>query len=164
VQPTCEGALYFADVSQWKRAGSNPQGYEMSPDTSRAACNKPGAHLRSLAGAKSGAFGTYMDTISALPYRGKRVRLSGVVETANVTGWTGLWLRVDGANQKVLAFDNMNERALVGTLAPSEESVVLDVADEATELAFGVLLSGAGETWTSRVTIEVVGSEVPTTN
>jgi hypothetical protein len=41
---------------------------------------------------------------------------------------------------------------------------VLDVADEATELAFGVLLSGAGETWTSRVTIEVVGSEVPTTN
>ena len=136
----------------------------MSPDESRAACEKPGAHVRSLAGAKADQFGTYMDTISAAAYRGKRVRLRGVVETANVTGWTGLWLRVDDANAKMLAFDNMGKRRLVGTLAPAAQSVVLDVPNEAEHLAFGVLVSGSGEVWTSEVVIEIVAEDVPTTN
>lgn len=159
----CDGATYIADVSRWHRAGSNAKGYEMAPDTSRAACDKPGAHVRSLAGAAPDEFGTYMDTISAAPYLGKRVRLRGIVETSNVTGWTGLWLRVDDANRKMLAIDNMGKRALTGTQAPSEQFVVLDVASDAAEIAFGVLVSGEGEVWTSRVVIEIVGQDVPTT-
>jgi hypothetical protein len=159
----CNGSIYVADVPRWQRAGSNPKAYEMSPDSSRAVCEKPGAHVRSLDGATADAFGTYMDVISAAPYRGKRVRLRGIVETANVTGWTGLWLRVDGADRKMLAFDNMGKRALEGTVAPSEQVVVLDVANEASELAFGVLLSGDGEVWTSQVVIEIVDLDVPTT-
>lgn len=76
---------------------------------------------------------------------------------------TGLWLRVDDANAKILAFDNMGKRRLTGTQAPSDQFVVLDVADDATHIAFGVLLSGGGEVWTSQVVIEVVGVDVPTT-
>lgn len=135
----------------------------MAPDASRTHCEKPGAHVRSLAGATSDKFGTYMDVISAVPYRGKRVRLRGVVETKDVTGWTGLWLRVDDANRKMLAFDNMGDRSLDGTRPPSEQAVVLEVANEATELAFGVLLAGEGEVWTEKVQIEIVGTDVPTT-
>jgi hypothetical protein len=160
---TCEGPALVVDVARWQRAGTNPQGYEMTPDESRSYCDKPGAHLRSLAGATSDEFGTYMDVISAAAYRGKRVRLRGVVETSNVTGSAGFWLRVDDANKKMLALDNMGKRRLEGTRAPSEQSVVLDVANEANELAFGVLLSGGGEVWIEKVVIEVVGNDVPTT-
>src|SRR5687768_4575928 len=105
-----------------------------------------------------------MATISAAPYRVKRVRLRGGVETANViSGWSGLWLRVDSSTKEMLAFDNMGKRALRGTLAPAEHAVVLDVPNEAAELAFGVLLSGSGEVWTKQVVIEIVGTDVPTT-
>lgn len=161
---TCEGAgLLVVDVARWQRAGTNPKAYEMTPDASRSHCEKPGAHVRAVAGATTDKFGTYMDTISAVSYRGKRVRLRGVVETSNVTGSAGLWLRVDGADKKMLAFDNMGKRRLEGTRPPSEQSVVLDVANEANEIAFGVLISGEGEVWTEKLVIEVVATDVPTT-
>ncbi len=135
----------------------------MSADPSRTYCEKPGAHVRSLDGASTDKFGTFMDSISAEPYRKKRIRLSGIVEVKDVTGWSGLWMRIDGANNEVLAFDNMNERRIVGTLEPKEHAVVLDVPNEADVIAFGVLLAGSGEVWTKQVVIEVVGADVPTT-
>ena len=49
-------------------------------------------------------FGTLMQQFTAAQYLGKRVRLSGLVKSQEVTEWAGLWLRVDKGKEMV-AFD-----------------------------------------------------------
>jgi hypothetical protein len=51
-------------------------------------------------------------------------------EATEVTGWAGLWLRIDGPNG-VLVIDNMEDRALRGTTDWIQAAIVLDVADQA---------------------------------
>jgi hypothetical protein len=41
---------------------------------------------------------------------------------------------------------------------------VLDVADNATAIAFGILLDGPGKVWLANVRFEVVDRSVPTTS
>ena len=74
-------------------------------------------------------------------------------------------MRVDGPQEgKHLAFDNMQNRAIKGTTDWQFYEVVLDVAPEATAIAFGVLLSGAGRVWLNDFQFEEVSNEVKTTS
>jgi hypothetical protein len=111
-------------------------------------------------------FGTLMQTIRAANYTGTRVRLSGYVKSDGVTGWAGLWMRVDGAGTqpRPLAFDNMNTRPIKGTTGWKQYDVVLDVAQDAKAIAFGILLEGSGEVWLSGTDLQTVGADVPTTD
>jgi hypothetical protein len=43
-------------------------------------------------------------------------------------------------------------------------SVVLDVPSNATGIVFGLLLSGPGEAWIDDASLDVVGTDVPSTN
>ncbi len=80
-----------------------------------------------------------------------------------ITGWAGLWMRVDDKDSNVLAFDNMHSREITGTSAFTRYSVVLDVSDKALQIAYGALLAGNGEAWVDDVTFEVVDASVPLT-
>jgi hypothetical protein len=83
-------------------------------------------------------------------------------EATEVTGWAGLWLRIDGPNG-VLVIDNMEDRALRGTTDWIQAAIVLDVADQARVILFGALLSGAGAVDLTRLRVEEAGEAVPTT-
>ena len=123
-------------------------------------------------------------------YRGKRLQLTGYVNTEDVNSWAGMWLRVDGKVigkavtttvkrngdtrkvtssthdkelKKTLAFDNMSNRALTGTTGWTRCEIVLDVADSATNIAFGVLLNGTGQLWFDDLKFDIVNTDVPTT-
>jgi hypothetical protein len=116
-----------------------------------------------------------MQMFSAKDYLGKRVRFSALVKAEGIEGWGGLWMRVDQGAQ-VLAFDNMQNRPIKGSLDWTSESVVLDVpkatpaASDGTPGAaptgvfFGILMNGKGQLWISNVQVDVVGSDVPTTS
>ena len=56
---------------------------------------RPVAYLRSSQ-EPSESFGLLHQVVAADEYRGQRVRLSAVLKAAGVTGWAGLWLRVEG--------------------------------------------------------------------
>jgi len=72
-------------------------------------------------------------------------------------------MRVDrGANS--IAFDNMQNRPIKGSTTWTPYDVVLDVPPGATGIAFGTLVSGAGEVWLDQLSLEVVGPEVHTTD
>ena len=147
-------------VHGWIMAGSHPAEYAFDVDRSGSA---PVGVLRSVVDA-AGGFGTIMQMIRAGNYAGKRVRLSGDAAVTDVDGWFGLWLRVDGDQQgRPLAFDNMESRALRGTLGWGRYEVVLDVDPEATAIAFGALLVGTGSGRLSGLRFEEVGADVPTT-
>ena len=155
----------FADLpAGWFKAGSHPAEYDMGLDESVRRDGKSSATVKSIAEKPQG-FGTLMQMTQPGDYRGKRVRLSGFVKSDKVTGWAGLWFRVDGPNPNVsLAFDNMQDRAIKGTTDWARYELVLDVPNDAVRLAFGILLGGGGQVWMDDLKFEVVPATVKTTN
>jgi RNA polymerase sigma factor (sigma-70 family) len=145
----------------WFMAGSHPAqyGHEFVPDAYEG-----GRVVRFWCTAgKPDGFGTLMQSFLADRFRGRRVRFSIAVRASGVDDWAGAWMRVDGPGRSSLAFDNMQDRSIKGTVAWSRYDVVLDVAEEATAIALGVLMSGRGEAWLAAARFEQVGPEVPVT-
>jgi hypothetical protein len=148
----------------WVRAGSQPNDYEMALDTITRHAGTASAFIKAKT-ATPGGFGTLMQTFSADQYRGKRLRLAGYVKAAGIARWAGLWMRVDGPNpQRFLSFDNMQNRPIKGTLDWKRYEIVLDVPQESTNIAFGILLEGPGQAWIDDLGFDVVGISVPVTS
>jgi hypothetical protein len=146
----------------WLLAGSKPSEFEAGVDRDQTHQGHNSAFLKSKQSSVSG-FGTLMQNFAAERYLGKRVRFSGLVKAQDVSGWAGLWVRVD-KSKEVVAFDNMESRPVRGTADWRRCEVVLDVPSDATGIALGVLLNGPGEVWLNGAKFEVVASDVPTTN
>lgn len=150
--------------SGWTLAGSRPQDYEAGTDTAEKHSGRASAYLRLGAYKfKSDGFGALAQTIKAEAYRGRRVRLSAYVKTVEVEEYAGLWMRVDGAG-RLLGFDNMTDRPIVGTSDWARYEVVLDVPEASVNIAFGLLLRGAGRVWVDDFHLEEVGQDVAVTN
>lgn len=151
-------------TQNWFMAGSHPADYELGIDPSTTFENKPTGFIKSKK-ARPGGFGTMMQMFKADNYRGKRMRISAFVKSEGITSWAGLWMRVDGPEQgKHLAFDNMGNRPIKGTTGWQKYEIILDVAANATFVAFGILLTGKGQAWLSQFTFEEVGPAVATTS
>jgi hypothetical protein len=114
------------------------------------------------ANGSAAGFGTLMQTISADDFRGGRVRLSVYLRTENA-GRAQAWVRVDASDGRVLAFDNMAARAVVGSTDWRRHEVVLDVPADAARVAFGFLLAEKGKVWADSFALERVGTDVPVT-
>lgn len=96
-------------------------------------------------------------TVAADQYRGQRVRLVARIKADRVRGWSGLWMRVSGPDQRTLAFDDMSTRPLRGSLDWRDAQVILDVDPSATSVAFGLRLAdGTGRVWAENFRFEVV--------
>jgi C-terminal processing protease CtpA/Prc len=119
--------------------------------------------LRAKTDAAPSAFGTLIETIPLEQYRGKRVRVSGVLRSENAKAGM-FWLRVDGPGGTAQAFDNMYDRALSGTRDWTPFTIVLDVPADAQQLIGGLLLQPPGALWADDLRIDVVDQRVPTTS
>jgi hypothetical protein len=144
----------------WILAGNRPTDYEVGTD-SMSYQNSTSAYLRSVTPEIDG-FGTLMQSFSAEKYLGQRIRFSAFVKREDVQDWAGLWMRVD-SGQKVVAFDNMQNRPIKGTGDWQSYEVVLDVPQDASSISFGILLSKTGKVWLSGAKFEVVGLDIPVT-
>ena len=140
----------------WLLAGSQPQNYRTGSDANGT------AFLQSKPDAKATGFGTLMQSFKADEFVGKRMRFRAAVRSEDVTGWAGLWMRVDQGTRPV-AFDNMQSRAIKGTTGWPTYDVVLDVPADATGIAFGALMDSSGGIWIRDVSFGPVGLDVPTT-
>ena len=152
----------------WFLAGSKPANYDTGIDSKAYFNDYPSAYLKSTVEHPEG-FGTLMQQFSASAYAGKRIRYSAYVQSQEVAGWAGLWMRVDGPmggnNQApVLAFDNMQNRPIKGSTGWQRYEIVLDVPDTASGIGMGILLTGNGSVWLNGNRIEVVPQSVPTTS
>jgi hypothetical protein len=145
----------------WYLEGTKPADYEVAVDHEADYRHNASAVLRAKSPTAEG-FGTLMQQVRADNYRGKRVRFGGNLKAERVQDWAGLWMRVNKDNL-VIGFDNMQNRAVKGTRRWLYCEIVLEVPPEATDISFGVLLSGAGEVWLSHPVFEAVQSNVPTT-
>lgn len=144
----------------WFITGSAQNDFDTGTEASTRVPNSTSAYVRSKS--DSNGFATLMQTVDAAAYKGKRVRFSGYLRTKDA-GKGALWMRVDDADKKSVAFDNMNDRAQEGDKPWQSFDVVLDVPDNARDIAFGVLLQNKGEVWADGLKFEVVGKDVPVT-
>jgi len=138
----------------WILSGDSASDYVANVDHATVHGGKASAHYKSRDDHPK-EFGTLMQVCDATAFRGKRVVFSAFVKTTKVAGWTGLWLRVDGNKDEVTAFDNMEDRPIKANSDWKQYSVVLDVSKDAKDLAYGILVAGAGETWIDDVKLEV---------
>jgi len=148
----------------WIMAGSYPADYEVAIDKgvfhsgTRSACV-----THAIESARG--FGTLMQQSSPDNYLQKRVRMKMWVKTEGVLGRVQPWMRIDGGRRaKMLGFDNACDRHIEGTTDWSEFAIVLDVPEESTNIAFGIMLAGEGKLWLDDISFEEVGGDVPTTD
>ena len=124
------------------------------------------------------SFGVLTGTFPVKDAVGKTIRFSAWIKTEDVmNGYAGLWWRVDGPgegnNRTVLAFDNSEARIIdgkpdsgngtvrgaTGTTPWTHYEFELPVGATATNINFGVLLSGTGTAWVDEMKIEVNGEQ-----
>ena len=144
----------------WVVAGTAPSDFEMGSELGNRVPGERSGVIR--AKKDSRGFGTLMQTVDAESYRGHRVRLSGFLRTKQA-GRGQMWMRVDGTGQRSIGFDNMDDRPLVGDVDWKRCDIVLDVPENAADIAFGFMLQGKGEIWASDFHFETVGNDVPIT-
>ena len=77
---------------------------------------------------KGDGFGTLMQMIAADDYRGGRWKLIRAHAHGRRARRRRLWMRVDGPDRKVNAFDNMDDRPVTGDSEWKRYEIVLDVA------------------------------------
>jgi len=151
----------------WLMYSEYPSDYEVGLDHKIAYSGQASGYIKARENPRS--FATLMQNFKANKYLDKRIRLTGFVKVENVNNYAGLWMRVDGqkdetSKHKILAFDNMDDRPIKGTVDWRKYSIVLDVPKNGTSISFGVNLSGRGQVWVDEIQFEVVDNEMPTTN
>jgi hypothetical protein len=146
----------------WFASGDAPGRYEMGVDPTLT--YKSRACITIKAGPDPTEFAVLAQELKAEAYRGKRVRFSAAIRGAEIENRAALFMRISAEDGKLLAFDNMRSRYISGTTDWGTHAVVLDVAEEAESIIFGILLSLKGQVWMADVHLEGVGPEVPTTD
>lgn len=147
----------------WFASGSAPKEYEVRIDRTEHYSGKASGFITCKTDQPTG-FGTMMQVFKADRHHGKRLRLTGYVKTDDVKTWAGLWMRVDGPGGAILAFDNMQDRPIRGTLGWEQYEIVLDVPENGVNISFGLLLAGQGRAWVDDFAFEEVGDDVEVTD
>lgn len=152
------------EIKEWIMPGTAPEKYQASIDNKIYHVGTKSATIKSIADEfEVGEYATIMQQFSAKNFLSKRVRFSGFVKTLDVTGWCGLWMRIDSALGVTLKLDNMQSRPIVGTTEWNHYSCALDVPENAGILNIGVLLCGKGQVWLDNVSFQEVDLNTPTT-
>ena len=148
----------------WAKGGTQPDKYEMGTDPGSGHKGANAATIKSITRDLRGS-GMLLQNVSADNYKGKRVRLTGNLRSADLDKWAGLWVRIDGKNTKQrLAFDDMADRPVKGTSDWVKCKIVLDVPATAANISYGAVLNGSGQIWFDNLKFDVVSNSMPTTD
>ncbi len=149
--------------SRWTLTGPNADQFAAGIDYQVTREGRPSGFLRSSR-ANADGLASVTQKQSAEPFRGKRIRFGAWVRVEEVTGWAGLWMRVDGEDRRAVAFDNMQNRALAGTQDWTWCEVVLDVPSDASAISYGLVLKASGQAWTNGLVLEATPPTVRVTD
>jgi hypothetical protein len=147
----------------WVKSGDQPQDYTAGVERDFGYKSNSCAFLASR-DYKPLGFTTLQQTIEADNYKEQRVEFSGYVKTNLVSYWSGLFMKVEDIFGRVLAYDDMHDRPIVGTSDWAKFSIALDVPQNASKIIYGVVLSGKGEIYFDTLNLSVVKADVPVTD
>ncbi len=138
---------------------SNPTGKQGFPASITDQCRDPGSRcavLRSEPVATPASFGNLMQTVTAGPFRNKLIRFRASVRLESSTGGRAqLWVRVDRPGGRMGFFDNMQRRPITSAVW-QEYEISGEVSEDATQINFGLMLTGGGAAYLDAVSLDVV--------
>jgi hypothetical protein len=144
----------------WGATGSHPEDFKIGLDSGGIGGSK--CCLVEARSELPHGFGGIIQSVSAHPFRGKQIRLTGYITTSEAKG-AALWLRVDDA-KGFISLDNMSNRLVKGTSGWTPYNCVLDVPQRSTQIWFGGLSLGGGSARFDSFKLEsVVGQRLTST-
>jgi serine/threonine protein kinase len=147
--------------TSWIFNSDHPEDYEYGLDRKNAFSGSS-AYIRSRDRRAEGS-AELREEIAALPYRGKRIRLSVELKSAAVEDTAGVFASVRTyTGLVVVRCDDITP--LRGTNQWRPSFIVFDVPDEGSEIAIGFMLKGTGAVWADNFSFDVVGTDVPLTS
>ena len=149
----------------WQVGGTQAQDYRIGIDSN--AVGAP-ATIQSLhSGGEQTGFATLMQSVTAAPYLGKRLRLTAELRCEGCTGAATLWMRTNSDDGRVLILDNMEMRSsngvLTGDMDWQQRQIVFDIPEGSRSLHYGFYLRGIGKCWARDFDIKTVSQAVPVT-
>ncbi|AIQ44778.1 transcriptional regulator [Paenibacillus sp. FSL R7-0273] len=151
-------------IKGWFLSGTHPFNYAMELDRKTFHKGKASGLLKSVTVEGLDEFATMMQQFKADKHLGKRIKLSGFLKTAGVSGFSGFWMRIDNNLGDIVQFDNMSNRPVTGDSEWNHYAIVLDVPDNSAVVSFGVILSGRGRVWVDELRFEEVDDSIAVTN
>jgi beta-lactamase regulating signal transducer with metallopeptidase domain len=112
-------------------------------------------------GTKPNGYANMVQYIQARNYCGKRIRLSGLVRTAGIKRFAGLWLSVQDPDKSVVW--DAEKQPIRGNTDWTKQSIVVDVPKNANAIGLGIMMKGVGKIWASDLKVETVDKSVPVT-
>jgi hypothetical protein len=97
--------------------------------------------------------GYVMQTFSAVPFRGKKIKFSAQIKSENCNDRCGLVLMVQGPFYRWKSIATMQEECATGTSDWHEYSRVLAVSEQAYSIAIWLQLDGGGKGWFSDIRV-----------
>lgn len=141
----------------WLPTGTSPEKYRMKIRFKNGKTQIKNVTIEAVSEQYSSEeFGTILKELDADFYRDKRVCFSGTISTSNVTGWSGLWLKVCDNLGNTLKLDNMLDRAVTGSVSKKECSCIMDIPSAADEIYIGFLLCGGGKIRVEDINFQVL--------
>jgi len=144
---------------RWASEQSVPNEYEIRLDRRIFHSGRSSLHMRSRLDSPKG-IAKLSQKLAANEYRGTRLHMSAYLKTEITCGSAGLWLQMIGQGGTVLALDDMHGRPVTGTTGWTRYDFILDVPQQARDIAFGVILTGNGQAWADDFTIRADEKEV----
>ena len=146
-------------------------GVKSGMDPNVTSSGKPALLLLSTAG-NPVADGNAFCRVDVTPFLGKRIRISTMLKSANLANWGGIAMAAIARDGKWVSFDTLSNqlldgavnRPISGTTDWSRVEIVSDIPADTSQLMIGLRMKGSGRLWIDGTTIEVVGSDTPTTD
>ena len=132
--------------------------YALHQDTAVVHAGERAVGITSDAGGT--AFGSVAYKLPAT-YAGDSIALEGYMKLAEVDGFAGLLLRIDG-NGQALAFDNMQQQNINGTVDWQKYRVTLPFPPHAEEIYVAGILVGKGKAWFDDFRVLIDGEDIET--
>ncbi len=168
--PTTPPAPVMIPNDSFKPERSDPA-FTCQLDPSTARSDGP-CLLLSSSTAKPTANGNAGCKLDPTPFLGKRVRISAMVKSENLTNGggigmaaiagTGKWLRFDTPSNQLV--DSTTPRLIHGTTDWTKVQIVSDIPSQAAFLGIGLQMKGPGKLWLDDAKIEIVADNEPTTD
>jgi erythromycin esterase-like protein len=120
------------------------EGYAVQLDTITVHAGRQSLCMRYV---RPGRMGVATVSVPGRAVAGRRLRIRAAVRTEGViTGWAGLWCRVDGRD-RLLGWASSRESAARGTTPWRVQEIELPVDSAAVEVHFGAAHAGDGVAW-----------------
>ena len=148
----------------WELFSHTPAKYQGSRHSKDAHGGRACGRLLAAGPTQARDWVSLFQKIQSHQFRGRTVTLSGYLKPTEVTGWAGIWLRVEDGDEEVLEFENSSKKPLRGTSEWQPYSIEVNIPENAEVLHFGVLLAGGGDIRVDDLSLTATGPSRPVKN